>query len=491
MSAPGPDARVVVVGAGPVGLMLAGELRLGGAEVVVVERRETPTTESRASTLHARTMEIFDSRGLLEGLGEPPHVPRGHFGGLPLDLTTPSRHAGQWKVPQATTERLLAEWATGLGTEVRRGWAVRDVVDDGDGVLVVGGSGQRLRAGHVVACDGQDSTVREVVGAAFPGVPGSRRLVRADVAGIDVPDRRFQRLDAGLAVAARTGDGVTRVMAHEFGSAPGAAPDFAGFAALWRRLTGEDISGGDPLWVDAFSDRNRQMQRYRHGRVLFAGDAAHVQLPVGGQALNLGLHDAVNLGWKLAAVVRGDAPDALLDTYHDERHPVGRRVLANIRAQSLLLLGDRSVEPVRDLLAELITTEPVRALLAGMISGVDVRYPHDGDGGHPLSGARLPELALATATGTATTTTLLRTGRGLLLDLTDDGRLRGAAAPWADRVTAVAGRADPAPGAAGLLVRPDGHVAWAGDEAGGARAALVRWFGPGRPTAPHEPGEEV
>ncbi|CCH32750.1 FAD-dependent monooxygenase [Actinosynnema sp. NPDC047251] len=487
MSAPGPDAPVAVVGAGPVGLMLAGELRLGGAEVVVLERRETPTTESRASTLHARTMEILDSRGLLERLGEPPNQPRGHFGGIPLDLTTPGRHCGQWKVPQTTTERLLAEWATGLGAEVRRGWTVRDVVDDGDGVLVVGESGRRLRAGYVVACDGQHSTVRKVVRAAFPGLPGTRRLVRADVAGVDVPDRRFQRLDAGLAIAARAGNGVTRVMAHEFGSAPAAAPDFAQVVALWRRITGEDISGGEPLWINSFDDANRQLERYRHGRVLFAGDAAHVQLPAGGQALNLGLHDAVNLGWKLAAVVRGHAPDGLLDTYHDERHAVGRRVLANIRAQALLLLGDRSVEPVRALLAELIATEPVRALLAGMISGVDVHYPPGGTGGSPPAGGYLPELALTTATGTTTTTALLRTGRGLLLDLTDGGRLRDAAAPWADRVTAVAGRPDPAPGAAGLLVRPDGHVAWAGADPDGARAALGRWFGTGRP--PHQPRE--
>jgi oxygenase len=479
-------AQVVVVGAGPVGLMLAGELRLGGAHVVVLERRETPTTESRASTLHARTMELFDSRGLLADLGTPPREPRGHFGGVPMDLTLPGRYPGQWKVPQTRTEELLQKWASGLGADLRRGWEVTALSDDGEDVTVTAaarGGEHVLRAAYVVACDGEDSTVRRLTGADFPGRPAGRELLRADVDGIDIRPRRFERLPGGLAIAARMPGGVTRVMAHAYGR-PAArrstAPDFAEVVDVWRQVTGEDIGHGRPVWVNAFGDTNRQLASYRHGRVLFAGDAAHAQLPSGGQALNLGLQDAVNLGWKLAAEVGHRAPRGLLDTYHDERHAVGARVLANIRAQGTLLLGGPEVEPVRTLLAELLADEAVRAHLAGAISGLDIRYPADGD--HPLAGARLPHLDLATAGGPATTTELLRGGGGLLLDLDSPphdhlpwiGRL------WAGRVTTVTVRpqaGSPLGSRGAVLVRPDGYVAWAGEDREGALAALRRWFG--------------
>ncbi|WP_329136788.1 FAD-dependent monooxygenase [Streptomyces sp. NBC_01476] len=489
---PVEETQVVVVGAGPVGLLLAGELRLHGASVVVLERRESPTTASRATTLHARTMEIFDSRGLLADLGTPANDPRGHFGGVPMDLTLPTRYPGQWKVPQLRTEELLQKWAVSLGADVRRGWEVRAVADRGGQVDVTAeapGGPRRLRAAYVVGCDGEQSTVRGLIGAAFPGLPARRELLRADVAGIQVPDRRFQRLPNGLAIASRGPSGVTRVMVHEFGRPAGArtgAPEFAEVVEVWRRVTGEDIGGGEPLWLNAFDDANRQLERYVHGRVLFAGDAAHVQMPSGGQALNLGLHDAFNLGWKLASAVRGprSAPE-LLETYHEERHAVGARVLANIRAQGLLLLGGPEVEPVRALLGELIAAGPARGHLAGMVTGLDVRYPA-GPGDHPLLGARLPHLELATAGGTVTTTELLRHGGGLLLDLSapPDTQLRWLGALWADRVTTVPVRPEPAGplGTGGaLLVRPDGHVAWAGTDRDGATAALRRWFGPPEP----------
>jgi 2-polyprenyl-6-methoxyphenol hydroxylase-like FAD-dependent oxidoreductase len=485
------DTQVIVVGAGPVGLMLAGELRLGGAEVTVLERRRRPSTESRASTVHARTMEILDSRGLLGRLGEPPNEPRGHFGGVPLDLTLPSRYPGQWKVPQTRVEELLAHWATGLGADVRREWDLVELAQDAMSVQITADTSRgprRLRADYLVGCDGEDSTVRELTGAPFPGWPARRELLRADVAGIDIPNRRFQRLAHGLAIAARNKDGVTRVMVHEFGADPptfAGTPDFGQLVDRWKRVTGEDISGGEPLWVNSFGDANAQLTRYRDGRVLYAGDAAHRQLPAGGQALNLGLQDAVNLGWKLALRVRGRTADELLDTYHAERHAVGARVLANIRAQALLLLGGPEVEPVRTLLGELIGHERVRARLAGTISGLDIRYPVGPDD-PPLVGARLPDVELDTPDGPTSTTALLRAGRGLLLDFAT-----GPVAPperivgrWSDRVNGVAAAhrvgagGDPLSDAPAVLVRPDGYVAWIGSPESGLLDALRRWFGP-------------
>ncbi|MEV5787937.1 FAD-dependent monooxygenase [Streptomyces sp. NPDC048448] len=539
------DTDVLVVGAGPTGLMLATELRLGGAEVVVVDQRPGPTTESRASTLHARTMEILDSRGLLDELGTPPCEPRGHFGGVPLDLTLPGPYPGQWKVAQTRTEELLQRRAADLGADLwRRHQLLSLTVQDGaagaaEGVEAetIGPYGPvRVRARYLVGCDGEDSTVRRLVRAPFPGQDAGRELLRADVSGISVADRRFQRLRHGLAIAA-TRDGVTRVMVHEFGrpvaERGGGEPDFTEVTDVWKRVTGEDISHGTPLWVNAFGDANRQLARYRHGRVLFAGDAAHRQMPSGGQALNLGVQDAFNLGWKLAAVVRGRAPEELLDTYDTERHTVGRQVLANIRAQVELLLGGPEVEPARALLTELLAVDGVRRHLAGMISGLGIRYDvggvadHAGSGGdagdegaggaaggrgsgagsgpgvgaasgidawgdtaagHPLLGRRLPDAWLEPSGGGTRrrTTELLRTGRGLLLSLDGNGNGAGAGAlrtvvePWSDRVVFVAGPPEaggPLPAGQALLVRPDGYVAWAGPRPDGLPEALTRWFG--------------
>ncbi|MGW7385630.1 FAD-dependent oxidoreductase [Streptomyces sp. NPDC054794] len=483
---------VVVVGAGPVGLMLAGELAHGGVDVVVVEKRRAPNTESRASTLHARTMEILDNRGLLPDFGNPPNEPRGHFGGIPLDLTLPSSHPGQWKVQQTKTEAVVEEWALSLGAELMCKHELVAVTDHGDRVEAeaIGYDGVRrqIRARYLVACDGEDSTVRRLIGADFPGQDAGRELLRADVAGIEVPNRRFERLERGLAIAARRPDGVTRVMVHEFGSSAQERTGDAQFeeiVTVWKRVTGEDISGGTPLWVNAFGDASRQLTQYRQGRILFAGDAAHRQMPIGGQALNLGMQDAFNLGWKLALHVRGKAPAELLDTYHSERHAVGRRVLANIRAQATLLLGPPSVEPLRAVLTELIGSEEVRAHLAGMISGLDVRYEVDGPA-HPLLGARLPCTTVRVREDRVGSARLLRSGGGVLLDLrpgtpTGDTTTAG----WEDRVTRLAAVAEPGSDLDGidrLLVRPDGHVVWidhgAGDE--GLHDALERWFGPPR-----------
>lgn len=488
--------QVIVVGAGPVGLMLAGELRLAGADVVVLEKLTAPTTESRASTLHARTMEILDARGLLAALGEVPQEVAGHFGGIPLDLTLPGPYPGQWKVPQTRMEELLGEWARDLGADVRRGHELTGLTVTGDHVearvLRTDGTTASFRAKCLVGCDGESSAVRRLGGFAFPGADADRELLRADVAGIDVPNRRFQRLEGGLAIAARRPDGVTRVMVHEFGAVPrGGTPSFADVADTWKRVTGEDITGGTPLWVNSFGDASRQASAYRDLRLFLAGDAAHQQMPIGGQALNLGLQDAVNLGWKLAAQVCERGPEGLLDSYHTERHAVGARVLSNIRAQALLLLGAGGVEAARQVVAELVGHEDVRAHLAGMVAGLDIRYDV-GPGTHPLLGRRLPHRRLTTADGPVTSTSLLRTGHGVLLlpggDGADGGALRDRAAPWADLVdTVTATGADPA---TAVLVRPDGHVVWAagepaGDDGDGLTAALTRWFGtPGAPGTP-------
>ncbi len=476
---PGERARVVVVGAGPVGLMLAGELRLGGAGVVVLETLTEPSTESRASTLHARTMEIFDSRGLLESLGTPPRDAVGHFGGIKMDLTLPGPFPGQWKVLQARTAAVLEERARALGADIRRGYAVDGLVDTGDEV-VVEAHGPRgpltVVAEYVVGCDGEHSTVRRLSGVPFPGRDAGRELLRGDVAGITVPDRRFERLPRGLAVAARRPDGVTRVMVHESGGAPvprTGEPAFEELAKAWHRVTGEDISGGEPLWMNAFDDTTRQVARYRDGRVLFAGDAAHRQMPIGGQALNLGIQDAVNLGWKLAAVVGGRHSAALLDSYHDERHAVGAQTLSGISAQAELLFGGPEIEPLRAVFGRLIGQPDVRAELAGTISGTGLRYEF-GDGLSPLVGRRLPPELLGSGSAVPA---LLRGGKGLLLLAGDGESLAAAASNWADRVEVAV-----SPGTAtiphALLVRPDGYVAWVPDSPTTLESALGRWFGP-------------
>ncbi|MGW0965780.1 SDR family oxidoreductase [Streptomyces sp. NPDC002516] len=377
------DTDVVVVGAGPVGLLLAGELRTGGARVTVLERLTEPTAESRASVLHARTMELLDARGLAGRLGPPPDAGPGHFGGIPLDLTEAgdSPYAGQWKAPQTLVEAVLADRATGLGAVVRRGLTVTGLSQEPDRVHVVAvtAAGERLRlsAAYVVGCDGEESAVRRLAGFAFPGTGPTKELLRADLTGVDLRERRFERHPLGVANARRGPDGVTRVMVHAFGRVPGASktPAFEEVRAVWARVTGEDLAGARPLWLNAFHNTRRQAACYRTGRVFLAGDAAHAQLPVGGQALNLGLQDAADLGAKLAARLAGRAGEDLLDTYHAVRHPVGARVLGNIEAQAHLLFGGPEVDGVRTVFRELLAIPAARRHLAAMISGLDGGAP--------------------------------------------------------------------------------------------------------------------
>ncbi|PZS25680.1 MAG: oxidoreductase [Pseudonocardiales bacterium] len=484
------ETEVVVVGAGPVGLMLAGELRLGGAQVTVLERLAEPMRESRASQLNARTMEIFDQRGLLDRLGTVRAEPSGHFGGIPLPvIDIGSAYAGYWKVPQPRTEAMLGAWAAELGADIQWDRELRGLTQTSEHVEaeVTGPRGStRLRARYLVGCDGEGSLVRRLAGIEFTGHDARRELIRADVTGIDIQPRRFQRFPRGLAIAGRSGADVTRVMLHEFGSRAverTAPPTYAEVVRSWARVTGEDIIGGTPIWIDVFGDVNRQAVQYRSDRVLLAGDAAHAQLPASGQALNLGVQDAANLGWKLAAQVRGWAAPGLLDSYHAERHPIGAEVLTTVAAQADLLLGNSDSAAVRSVFADLIRLDGTRRYLAETLGGLNVRYDV-GPGDHPLLGARLPHGDVLTGGNRTTTGELLRPARGVLLDLAKDAdghdRIRATAQSWRHRVDTVPVKVDGSAALSGLtaaLIRPDGHVAWLDPSPEELEPALRRWFG--------------
>jgi bifunctional hydroxylase/dehydrase len=416
-------------------------------------------------------MEVFDQRGLLPRFGALEKSPMGHFGGVQFDYTVlADAHFGARGVPQSQTEAVLEEWAGELGADIRRGWELTKLADSGDGVEIVAATPegeQRVRGAYLVGCDGGQSVVRKAAGFDFPGLPATRRMYLADVTGCDIRPRFLgERLENGMVMAAPLAPGVDRIIVCEDGTPAGDRPEDVEFdevAAAWERITGESLAGGGADWVSSFTDATRQASAYRRGRVLLAGDAAHVHLPAGGQGLSTGVQDAVNLGWKLAAVVRGDVPDTLLDTYHDERHPVGARLLMNTRAQGMIFLGGPESDPVRAVFGELMALEEVRRRLAGVVSHLDITYDL-GPGTHPLMGRRLPPRPLTLADGTRTTTTdLLHPARGVLLDLADAPRLRAAAAGWTDRISVV--RATPEnpevfSRATALLVRPDGHVAW-------------------------------
>ncbi|MEU8432010.1 FAD-dependent monooxygenase [Streptomyces sp. NPDC029216] len=485
------DAPVIVVGAGPAGLMLAGELRLAGVAVVVLERLERRTGESRGLGFTTRTLETFDQRGILARFGEIERSTLGHFGGLPLDFGVLDGACQAAKtVPQSVTETHLEEWATGLGADIRRGHEVLSVHDDGEGVDVGvrGPDGTHtLRASWLVGCDGGRSTVRKAAGFDFPGTAATMEMFLADIKGIELKPRMIgETLPGGMVMVGPLPGGTTRIVVCERGTPPQrreAPPSFDEVAAAWQRLTGEDISAAEPVWVSAFGDAARQVTEYRRGRVLLAGDAAHIHLPAGGQGMNTGIQDAFNLGWKLASVVQERAPLSLLDTYHTERHAVGRRLLMNTRAQGLLFLSGAEVQPLRDSLKELMVYEDVARHLAAMVTGLEISY-EVGKGSHPLLGRRMPHLELTGADGPVSSTELLRPARGVLLDLADNPRLRQRAAAWAERVDTVTARprgasaADVPHDTTALLIRPDGYVAWA---APGSHhdlpMALDRWFG--------------
>jgi len=472
-----PDADVIVVGAGPTGTMLASELRLHDVRVLVLEKATEPSPMVRSLGLHARSIEIMDQRGLLERfLACGKHYPvGGYFAAIPkpppegLDTA----HGYVLGIPQTTTDRLLEHRATELGAAILRGREVVGVAQDEHGVDVELADGRQLRGRYLVGCDGGRSTVRKLVGIGFPGEPsrvdtllGEMSVdVRPETVTAVVGEVREREKRFGLGPL---GDGVYRVVVPAEGVAVdrAAPPTLDEFKRQLLVVAGTDFGVHSPRWLSRFGDATRLAERYRIGRVLLAGDAAHVHPPVGGQGLNLGVQDAFNLGWKLAAEIAGWAPAALLDSYEAERRPVAADVLDNTRAQMLLLSIEPGPQAMRRLLAELMDFEQVNRHLTEKIMAIGIRY--DFGEGHPLLGRRLRDIALKRGR----LYSLMHGGRGMLLD--PAGRL--SVAGWEDRVDHVVdgGQELDAPA---LLLRPDGHVAWVGDAEPGLRERLRQWFG--------------
>ncbi|WP_310376400.1 rifampin monooxygenase [Catenuloplanes atrovinosus] len=465
---------VIVAGGGPTGMMLAAELRLHGVRVVVLERDAEPSPIVRSLGLHARSIEILDQRGILDRfLAQGTRHPLGgFFAGIrkPAPERLDTAHGYVLGLPQPITDRLLTEWAASLGAEIRRGCEVRGLSQDESGVDVEVGSGERLRARFVVGCDGGHSTVRKLLGIGFPGEPSrvdtliGEMEVTASADEIAVANEEVRRTQLRFGLMPLAGGGYRIGVPADGVSA--SAPSLEDFKEQLRAVAGTDFGAHSPRWLSRFGDATRLADRYRAGRVLLAGDAAHVHPPAGGQGLNLGLQDAHNLGWKLAATVRGWAPDGLLDSYGSERRPVAADVLDNTRAQLTLMSLEPGPLAVRRLVAELMDFPEVSRFLTEKITALGVRY--DVGGGHPLAGRHLRDVRL----GRGRLYELMRDGRGLLLDRT--GRL--SAAGWDDRVDHVVDGSDELDAPA-VLLRPDGHVAWAGDDQAELRERLTRWFG--------------
>ncbi|MFE9653144.1 rifampin monooxygenase [Micromonospora sp. NPDC006431] len=468
---------VIVAGGGPTGLMLASELRLHGVYVLVLEKEPEPTKVVRALGLHVRSIEVMDQRGLLQRF--LPHGQQftvgGFFAGIgkswPDQLDT--AHSYVLGIPQTITDRLLAERATELGAEIRRGCELVGLSQDDHGVTAELADGTQLRSRYLVGCDGGRSTVRKLLGVGFPGEPARVETLLGEME-VAVPPETLAEVVAEVRKtqvrfgAVPLGDGVYRVVvpAERVAEDRTVPPTLEEIKQQLRAFAGTDFGVHSPRWLSRFGDATRLAERYRTGRALLAGDAAHIHPPTGGQGLNLGIQDAFNLGWKLAAEVNGWAPPGLLDSYHTERRPVAADVLDNTRAQMELMSLEPGAQAVRRLLAELVEFEEVNRYLIEKITAIAVRY--DFGEGHDLLGRRMRDVELKRGRLYA----LMHGGRGLLLDQT--GRL--SVAGWADRVdhvVDVSGELDvPA-----VLLRPDGHVAWAGEDQQELLSQLPRWFG--------------
>ncbi|HEY4203598.1 MAG TPA: FAD-dependent monooxygenase [Xanthobacteraceae bacterium] len=489
---------VVIVGAGPTGLMLAAELALAGVDVAIVERRASQELAGwRAGGLHARTIEMLDQRGIADRfLSQGQKAQVAGFAGVHFDLSGfPTRHAYGLGLWQNHIERILAGWVDEFDVPIYRGREVTAFAQHDTGVDVELSDGRSLRAEYLVGCDGGRSLVRKAAGIAFPGSdPTTSSLIaevemaeqpefgiRRDALGVHSFGRKEYRIVDGKIVYGETGPIGVMVTERQVGLAT--EPTLRDLSDALIAVYGTDYGIHSPTWISRFTDTTRQAASYRARRILLAGDAAHVHSPVGGQGLNTGVQDAMNVGWKLAQVVKGTAPESLLDSYHSERHPVAARVLRNTMAQVALMRVDDRIEALRDTVSELLSMDEPRKRFAAMMSALDIRY--DLGEGHPLVGRRMPDIDLVTTNGPLRLFTLLHTARPLLLNF---GESRGFdIAPWADRIQRidahydgswelpVLGEAD-APDA--VLIRPDGYVAWAGEPTQPELAdALTRWFG--------------
>jgi 3-(3-hydroxy-phenyl)propionate hydroxylase len=480
-----PD--VTIVGAGPTGLMLAGELALAGVHVVVLERRVTPDlVGTRARGFHSRTIELFDQRGIAgRFLAEGKTFQAMSFAGTPLDVAAlPTRHPYTLGLSQGHVERILRGWVEELGVPIRFGVEVTGLDQDDDGVGVQLGHGRALRTSYLVGADGGRSVVRKSVGIELVGAQATRSHVIAEGEFAQEPPTGIRHDEVGI-------HGINLVEGRTFGMVVterqlgnGAEPSLADLSAALTEVYGTDFGIHDPSWISRFTDATLQATDYRRGRVLLAGDAAHTHPPTGGQGIGLGVQDAVNLGWKLAQVARGVSPESLLDTYFAERHPATDRVLKNVMTQALLQRGDARTDALRETFAALLGSDVPRTQVAGLLSGLDVAY--DLGGGHPLVGRRIPDLDLETADGPRHVFELLHAARPVLLDLDEPGRTRLDLGPRADQVRLVHALFSgqwvlpvigtvSAPTA--VLVRPDGHVAWVGEgSTDGLDEALATWF---------------
>lgn len=477
---------VVVVGAGPTGLMLSSELALAGVDVVVVERRTSQDLDgSRAGGLLPRTIEVLDQRGIADRfLAEGRVAPVHGFAQVPLEVgDLPTRHAYVLALWQRDFERILADWVAELGIPILRGRELVGFTQHDGHVDVALSDDTSLSADYLVGCDGGRSRVRKAAGIDFPGLEASTSWLIAE-AEMDEPELGMRREGGGIGPVDPAGEATTyRVVLIENETHHTTEPTLPDLGEALVAAYGTDFGVHSPTWISRFTDMARQAASYRSGRVLLAGDAAHVHPPHGGQGLNTGVQDAVNLGWKLAQVVDEISPESLLDTYHAERHPVGARVLHTALAQVALTIPDERHEHLRDTMAELLAMEEPRAHVVAMLAGLDIHY--DLGGGHPLVGRRMPDLDLETATGPRRVFDLLHGTRPVLLELDEPRDVD--LARWTGRLDLVHARRDgpwelpilgevAAPAA--VLIRPDGYVAWVGELTDPALAgALSRWFG--------------
>ena len=469
-------------------MMLAAELALARVDVAIVERRANQDLDgSRAGGLHSRTIEVLDQRGVAERfLSQGKAMQVASFAMVPLDISDfPTRHNYGLALWQDRIERVMAEWVAELPITFHRAREVTGFVQDDTGVDIELRDGHSLRAKYLVGCDGGRSVVRKAAGIDFAGWDPSISYLIAEAAMAEEPAYGIRRDARGIHALGKLEDGKrVRVVLNEPRVMQGNEPTLGDLRAALVAVYGTDFGVHDVAWLSRFTDTTRQAASYRERRVLLAGDAAHVHSPAGGQGLNIGVQDAVNLGWKLARVVRGTSPESLLDTYQAERHPVGARTLEMTMAQTAINRGDARTNALRETLSELLKMDEPRKRYAALMSGLDIHY--DLGAGHPLLGRRMPDLDVVTAEGPQRVFTRLHDAHGVLLNLGNAGAL--ALGPWAGRVKRVDASYEgvwelPVLGAVGaptaVLIRPDGYVAWVGDGTDeGLRVALTTWFGP-------------